>query len=57
MKPVKTTIPPKSLLHTAQRGYGYSDSFRGILQDNNNQLSPADVAKPLYPRGPASVPH
>lgn len=55
MNPVKTTIPPKSLLHTARKEYDYTDSYRGILQDNNNQLTPGDAAKAFFSSGPQWV--
>ncbi len=55
MKPVKTAIPPKSLLHTTKQAYDYTDSFRGILQDNQNQFTPADAAKAFFSSGPEWV--
>ena len=52
MKILKTTIPHNSILNTSHKEYDYANSFQGVLNDNENKFTSADIGKAFFSSGP-----
>lgn len=55
MKILKTTLPNNSILNTSHKEYDYVDSFQGVLNDNENKFTSADIGKAFFSSGPKWV--
>ncbi len=52
MTVTKTTLPENSILNTNTKKYDYADSFRGVLNDKQNNISSGDVGKAFFMNSP-----
>ena len=55
MKIHKTEFPKNSILNLNHEKYDYFDSYKGILNDNENKISTADIVKAFFTSGPKWV--
>ncbi|EKT4498015.1 DUF2867 domain-containing protein [Flavobacterium psychrophilum] len=55
MKIVKTTLPNNSILNTTGKKYDYVDSFQGMFNDIENQITSVDIGKAFFSSGPKWV--
>jgi hypothetical protein len=55
MRIVKTTLPNNSILNTSHKKYDYVDSFQGILNDIENNITSVDIGKAFFSSGPKWV--
>ena len=55
MKILKSTLPNNSILNTSNTEYDYLDSFRGVLNDNENKFTSTDIGKAFFSTGPKWV--
>ena len=55
MKIIKTTLPTNSILNTSFKEHGFVDSFQGVLHDEENKFTSADIGKAFFSSGPKWV--
>jgi hypothetical protein len=55
MKIFKTTLPNNSILYTSYKKFDYVDSFRGLLNDNENKITSSHLGKAFFSSGPKWV--